>query len=154
MGENEEGHLVDKAITDAKNAITKHAAECIELVGSMMTVSQLRSRLRHVTADNCVGLVKSLNHSHDCDYPSVAVYTVIHNLRLLFLPLATNPATGESLSTFRERVIRSIEQERDMMLAEVSNGTLRERAIQYVTALRGLETAMAMEELNHGATRN
>lgn len=149
MGENEESQMVDQEISRAKEHILAHAADSISFVREAPTVNELRERLRYIVIDNAMGLMDLKNHSPMCSTHFETVVTAILNMELLLFPLATNPATGESFSTFKERVVRSIEHERDGMLKRAADPANREQAILFMTAIRGLRTARAMEEGRH-----
>lgn len=149
MGENEESHLVDETIAKARENILHHAAECIRFVKEVPTVNEMRERLRYIVIDNAMGLMALKNHSTMCETHQDTVITTILNMELLMFPLATNPATGESFSTFKERVVACIERERDGLIHRVGDPGNRESAIRFMTAIRGLRTAAAMEEAKH-----
>lgn len=153
MGENEESDLVDRKIEQAKKMVGEHAQDAIAIVASCTTVAELRHRIKEVAMNNVGGLLDSVqHHSHDCPYPRAATMTAAMNMRLLFLPLATNPATGESLAVFRERVIQAIEHERDEFMREIASS--RNSAIEYLQAMKEVSMMLATEELKHGAVRH
>ncbi len=153
MSENEESRLVDEKIQQAKQMVGEHARDAIAIVSSCMSVAELRHRMKEVAMNNVGGLLDSLgHHDHRCGLPRAAVMTASMNLRLLFLPLATNPATGESLAVFRERVCVAIEREREEFIREIEAS--RSNALDYLNAMRELSVMIATEELKHGATLN
>lgn len=153
MGSDEESRLVDEKIAQAKKMVFEHARDAIAIVSASMTVAELRHRVKDVAMNNVGGLLDSLeHHGHRCGQPQAAVMTASMNLRMLFLPLATNPATGESLAVFRERVCAAIAHERDEMLREIDAS--RSSAVEYLTEMKELNIMLATEELKHGATLN
>lgn len=152
MGENEKSDMVKDGINSANDVIMRHAKAAIELVRGISTVSELRNLMDEVMSENTSSLIEATHHSCGLENRIVAMHVL--NIRLLYYPLAVNPATGSSLADWKERVVRDIERARDRLVSPATDADVRRMVDKLTAAFEKFEARMGMEELKHGATRH